>query len=393
MTTFGPFRRLMFGLGTREKVCRICGKRSRLIASSIGVCVDCLRNNSEEALKIAMEAHRTSKGMYGLPPEPPRRADGIACGMCANECVIGEKEYGYCGLVKVEDGRLVRIAGTEDKGLLEWYYDPLPTNCVAEPFCPGCRGVGYPKYAYSRDGPEYGHDNLAVFYGACSLDCLFCQNWHYRELTLKARPLVSAEELADVALRNRRVSCICYFGGDPSPQMPHALKVSEIALERADKEHRIMRICWETNGLMKRTFLEKAVELSLVSGGIVKVDFKAWHEAVHKALCGVSNRPIIENLRVIAKRFDERPEVPLLVVSTLLVPGYVDAEEVRCIASYLADLDPRIPLVLLAFYPQYLMTDLPCTSRRHALECVEVAKREGLERVTIGNIHLLGDYY
>ncbi|MCI4436243.1 MAG: radical SAM protein, partial [Ignisphaera sp.] len=35
----------------------------------------------------------------------------------------------------------------------------------------------------------------------------------------------------------------------------------------------------------------------------------------------------------------ERKEIPLLVVSVLLVPGYVDVEEVRHIAEYIASID------------------------------------------------------
>ena len=35
------------------------------------------------------------------------------------------------------------------------------------------------------------------------------------------------------------------------------------------------------------------------------------------------------------------------------------------------------------------MTDLPATSRRQAVECLEVAKDAGLSRVKLGNIHLL----
>jgi len=186
--------------------------------------------------------------------------------MCANDCSIDIGGKGFCGLVLNVDGRLVRLGGTSEKGVLQWYYDQLPTNCVAWWFCPGCTGAGYPRYAYKRQA-ETNHSNLAVFYGACSLDCLFCQNWHYRNLAEKLQPIMSAESLADKA--DRHVSCICYFGGDPSVQMPHAIKTSELAIERAIKEKRILRICWETNGYWKAEFALEAAELSLRSGAEV----------------------------------------------------------------------------------------------------------------------------
>ncbi len=221
----------------------------------------------------------------------------------------------------------------------------------------------------------------------CSYDCLYCQNWHYRKLASEARPFMSAESLAKVV--DKRVSCVCHFGGDPSPQALHALRASEVALARARDEGQILRICWETNGFWNPKLALKAAELSFESGGIVKFDLKFWDEGLNKAICGVSNKPSFENFRTIGdKFFKERPEVPILTASTLLVPGYVDEEEVSSIAKFVASVDPRIPYTLLAFYPCYVMNDLPTTSRKLAYDCYDVARKH-LENVRIGNIHLL----
>jgi len=171
--------------------------------------------------------------------------------------------------------------------------------------------------------------------------------------------------------------------------MPHALKTSEIALKRAADENRILRICWETNGNVQKTFADKAANLSFQSGGIVKFDLKAWDDNLHQALCGVTNKPVLENFRMIGERyFRERPELPVLTASTLLVPGYIDAVEVDNIARFIAEIDPEIPYTLLAFYPQYVMADLPTTSRKQAIECRKAAEKH-LSNVKIGNIHLL----
>lgn len=249
--------------------CRICGEQSRVISNELGVCLRCIREKPEKALEITDKVHAESRERFGLPPKPPRDPGGMSSGMCANDCRIPEGEKGYCGLVFNLGGRLVRRGGNAKKGVLEWYYDPLPTNCVAWWFCPWCTGAGYPKYAYKR-GAETGYSNLAVFYGACSMGYLYCQNWHYRNLTAKLGPTVSAESLA--AKIDSRVSCICYFGGDPLVQMPHALKTSQLALQRARKQSRVLRVCWETNGYWRKEFALKAAELSLESGGVIKFD-------------------------------------------------------------------------------------------------------------------------
>ncbi|PMP95054.1 MAG: hypothetical protein C0169_05795 [Thermodesulfobacterium geofontis] len=177
------------------------------------------------------------------------------------------------------------------------------------------------------------------------------------------------------------------FRGDPSPQLPFAIKASEEALK--NKKNKILRICWETNGLMNKNMLKKVVELSLISGGCIKFDLKAWNENLHIALTGMSNKKILENFAFVSQYIKNRPEVPLLIASTLLVPGYIDEKEIESIAKFIANLDPEIPYRLLAFYPHFYMRDLPLTSKNLAYRCYEIAKKVGLKRVSIGNVHLL----
>ncbi len=366
--------------------CLVCGEKAMTISDSLGVCLKCIRGKPEKALEITQQVHAESRAVCGLPSEPPRDAGGIPCGVCANNCVIGANNAGFCGLVWNVGKSLVRFGGTAEKGVLNWYYDGLPTNCVSWWFCPGCTESGYPKYAHKAEA-EYGYTNLAVFYGACSYDCLFCQNWHYRNLSAKHKPVMSAKALA--AKADKHVSCICFFGGDPSPQMPHSLEVSRTALEKANAEKSILRVCWETNGYMNPKLGEKAAEYALESGGNIKFDLKTWNEELNIALCGVSNKPTLENFKMVGEKFyKKRKELPVLCASTLLVPGYVDAEEVENIANFISKIDPNIPLTLLAFCPGYVMNDLPTTSRKIALECQKAAEKH-LNKTRIGNIHLL----
>ncbi len=334
-----------------------------------GVCPDCAR--TQAGLTQARAAHRNSRRLFGLPEAPPRRAEGVRCSLCACECVIGEGERGFCGLRTVEGGRLRHIAGTPRRGILHWYRDPLPTNCVADWVCAG--------------SAQIGRHNLAVFYQSCTLDCLYCQNWHFRQVEARSQAGMSAEELARQA--NPATFCVCYFGGDPASQMPHALASARLLAERG------VVICWETAGTSNPRLLSRAVQLSLESGGCIKFDLKAYTEALHIALTGWSNRQTLSNFALAARRFGERPSPPPVVASTLLVPGYVDADEVGRIARFIARLNPDIPYALLGFAPNYLMPDLPPTSVSHAEAARQAALEAGLRNVRIGNRHLLGRDY
>ncbi len=344
--------------------CRTCGGSA---AELLGYCGRCARGLPETEL---LKAHRITRRSLGLPPEVPRGGE-VVCRLCANACSPKEGGLGYCGLRRVRRGKLEYIweEGPE-KGLLHSYYDPLPTNCCASWFCGEASGL-----------------NLAVFFYGCNFDCLFCQNAQHKYP--EEGELVGVEEFVRRALAPG-VRCVCFFGGSPEPQLPFAIRASREAMERAEAEGRGIRICWEWNGAGNPVLVRRAAEISLATRGIVKFDLKAWDEKLAKALCGVSIKPSFENFRMIAEELLPRADYPLLTATTLLVPGYVDEEEVGRIAEFIASLSPEIPYSLLVFYPAYCMSDLEVTPRDQVMRCFRAAREAGLKRVHVGNLHLLG---
>lgn len=350
-----------------QRACALCGRRPHHISAALGLCAGCIRDEPARAQPQVEAAHARSRRAFNLPVAPPRTEGGVACGLCQAACLIGEGERGYCGLRRVRRGRLEHLAGVPERGLLQWYRDALPTNCVASWVCAGSRRPGY--------------HNLAVFYESCTVNCLYCQNWHFRKSSPERARTTSAAALAAVA--NERTHCVCFFGGDPASQMPHALAAGKLLAARG------VAVCWETNGTSRPGLVDEAVELALQSGGCIKFDLKAWNESLHRALTGHSNRRTLENFARAAKRAAERPSPPLVVASTLLVPGYVGASEVGAIAGYIAGINPDIPYALLAFQPHFDLSDLPRVPARWAAEAESAARSAGLRNVRIGNLHLL----
>ncbi len=347
--------------------CLVCERPVPHLSEVLGVCGDCLRDRFPAARLRVEAVHAASRAEFDLPSYPPRAPDGVRCNLCANGCLLAEGGRGYCGLRTVRAGRLVHLAGTAARGLLHWYRDPLPTNCVADWVCEGSH--------------HPGNHNLAVFYQSCTMNCLYCQNGHFRQVSPDREGGISARELADVA--DEHTFCVCYFGGDPASQMGHALAVSRHLAARG------VRICWETNGTMRPELLDRAVDYALDTGGCIKFDLKAFDEGIHIGLTGMSNRHTLENFARALRRYGSRPRPPPVVASTLLVPGYVDADQVYKIARFIAARDPRVPYALLAFAPQCFMPDLPCTSRQQAADAEEAARMAGLVNVRVGNRHLL----
>ncbi|MEN2984122.1 MAG: radical SAM protein [Dictyoglomaceae bacterium] len=347
----------------REGKCEICNKKSILISSFLGVCRDCILKEFDKALPIIRSSHKRARSYFRL--FYPTESEKPFCNLCTHKCSLNFQKS-FCGLI--EEG--IRWAGSAQKGLLEWYYDPLPTNCVASFICP--------------EKENYGYKNLAVFYASCNFNCLYCQNWHYHDYLKKKSPIYSVKDLIEKI--DNRTSCICFFGGDPTPQIAHALAL-------AKKVKNKVRICWETNGSMNFEILKEMFSVSLESGGIIKFDLKAFDERIHIALTGVSNKKTLENFQWVGEETRKFKDKIVLVASTLLVPGYVTEEEVEKIADFISKINPNIPYSLLGFSPNFFFDNLPPTSKKHAERAFGIAKSKGLKYVNIGNMFLLSDYY
>ncbi|MCG3222092.1 MAG: radical SAM protein [Candidatus Heimdallarchaeota archaeon] len=367
----------------KPKNCSIC-KEAKTVASALSVCKECLKNNYEESQIYVKQAHKIARTRLNLPVSAP--IDGQnKCALCHHNCAIGKDDVSFCGLRYNKDGNFISMASKEI-GVLDYYLDPLPCNCCAAWFCPAGTGAGYPEFA-AKKGKEIGHHNLSIFFYGCSFNCLFCQNQNHKSVKMGSK--VSTERLVEVYKQNKSITCVCFFGGSPEPQFNFAINLSEKILEVAKKENRLARICWEWNGFGNRNLVKKAAELSLISGGNIKFDLKAWNPYIHEALTGVNNEEVLKNFEFVGKEFfTQRQNLPVLNATTLLVPGYIDEDEVENIASFIASINEDIPYSLLGFYPHFWFSDMSLTSRKHAERCFNVAKKH-LNHVNIGNKHLL----
>lgn len=132
--------------------CVICLQKARTTSEPLGLCRACIEAGGPEVDRQIDLVHRATRWEFRLPETPPADPDGLLCRLCANRCRTREGKRGFCGIRRNVNGHWG--GGGASEGLLSWYLDPLPTNCVGDWVCPANTDAGYPQFTDTR-GPEY----------------------------------------------------------------------------------------------------------------------------------------------------------------------------------------------------------------------------------------------
>jgi pyruvate formate lyase activating enzyme len=104
----------------------------------------------------------------------------------------------------------------------------------------------------------------------------------------------------------------------------------------------------------------------------------------YRKLCTGALQPVLETLVYL------RHETAVwLEVTTLLIPGHNDApDEIEALSAWFVEhLGPDVPLHFTAFHPDYKMMEVAPTPRASLTRAREIALRQGLRYVYIGNVH------
>jgi pyruvate formate lyase activating enzyme len=339
--------------------CKFCGRTEKIISEVLQVCRSCILEEDWGRVKShIVEVHKQVRKLENLPEKPPKAESPnikLKCNYCINECSLSENDVSYCGLRNPQlekEGSLP--FPSRSKGYIHGYIDANPTNCCNAWFCPAGTSEGFPEYSDYKS-PELGTYSYAAFLYGCSYNCLSCQNYSHK--VFSKRNLIDTDILVNQIVSNKDITCICYFGGTPEAQLPFTVNLSNNILERINQDNKMrkFRVCWECNGTGNKDLMEKCMEIAIQSGGNIKFDLKSFNEKLNIALCGVSNSRTLDNFRNLADKYfgSRTKEMPEMSACSLMVPGYVNYEEVELIARFISEINPEIPYSLLVFHGDY----------------------------------------
>jgi pyruvate-formate lyase-activating enzyme len=221
------------------------------------------------------------------------------------------------------------------------------------------------------DGPG---NRFVVFTQGCPFDCLACHN---PETIPPCGPGTRELSVPDLLEQIRAVEPylggVTVSGGEATAQWRFVRDL--FTAIRADDRLARLTTYVDTNGhALPRVW----GALVPVTDGFM-VDLKALDPAVHERLTGRTNRLVLDSIRHL------HAVGRLAEVRLLLVPGFNDEhDQLIRTASWLADLDPRLRVVVIGFRrhgvrPQW--ADLPEATPELLAHAAELLADAGLSRV------------
>ena len=274
----------------------------------------------------------------------------IRCKLCPRECVIDDRERGYCGARENRGGTYWSLVYAR---VCAAHVDPIEKKPLFH-FLPGSAA-------------------FSVATAGCNVNCKFCQNWDISQV----RPeQVSSNFLPpkDLAAITRRNECrsIAYTYSEPVVFCEYVLDSAEAGRAAGVKSVVI------SGGYIQEEPLKQLCRRV----DAIKIDLKAFSEKYYKEVVNGELKPVLNALATIRK-LGTWTEVVYLVVPTLNDSD----EEFRGLARWTkAELGPDVPLHFSRFYPEYLLKNLPPTPLATLERAKAICDAEGLHYVYIGNV-------
>jgi pyruvate formate lyase activating enzyme len=274
----------------------------------------------------------------------------VQCLLCPRACVIREGKRGFCRNRENQKGRLCSIVygkpSVVDVGPIE----------------------KAPIYHFSP-----GHFRLCITCASCNLRCKYCQNWHLSQKSLGELNTHSylASEIVEQA-KKRKLNSISFTYTEPTVYYEYLYDISSMARPMGFKTSIV------SNGYINQDPLLKLLKLL----DAVKIDLKGFSERFYEEVSSATLKPVLESLMAVKK------EGVWLEIVNLIVPTLNDDPKmIDQMCQWIREnLGMDTPIHFTRFFPNYKLTHLSPTPISTLESAYEIAKKNGLRYVYIGNV-------
>jgi pyruvate formate lyase activating enzyme len=274
----------------------------------------------------------------------------IKCKLCPRECVIDDRERGYCGARENRGGTYYTLVHSR---VCTAHVDPIEKKPLFH-FRPGTMA-------------------FSVATAGCNVNCKMCQNWEISQVRPEQVPsnYLPPRDLAALARQYDCVS-IAYTYSEPVVFYEYVKDGAEAGRAMGVRNVVI------TGGYIQQGPLNEWCKVV----DAIKVDLKAFSEKFYKEVVNGELKPVLETLVTIREQ-GTWTEIVYLVIPTLNDGD----QEFRALAKWVkSNLGPDVPVHFTRFHPEYLLTNLPPTPIESLERAKGIADAEGLHYVYIGNV-------
>jgi len=274
----------------------------------------------------------------------------IKCTLCPKECVISDRERGWCG---VRENR---------KGV---YYTMVYGNpCSMNP-------DPIEKKPFFHYLP--GTWTFSIATAGCNLNCKFCQNWQISQSRPEETKNIQLPP-GDVVAGAKESNCksIAYTYSEPTVFYEYMLDTAKLGKKSGIK-----------NVVVSAGFINpEPLKMLCENVDAVKIDLKSMRNKFYNEICSGELKPVLNTLKIL-----KNSKIWYEIVY-LIIPSLNDSDaELKDTAKWIFDnLGPEVPLHFSRFYPMYQLKNLPPTDKEKLRNARQMSMDIGLKYVYIGNV-------
>jgi pyruvate formate lyase activating enzyme len=274
----------------------------------------------------------------------------VKCTLCPRECVVDDRERGYCGVRENWDGIYYTLVHSKP---CTYHVDPIEKKPLFH-FLPGTTA-------------------FSIATVGCNVDCQFCQNWQISQIRPEQADNLDLPPSRVAQLtRESKARSIAYTYSEP---VVFAEYMNDCAV--AGNERGIKSVMISNGYIQEKPMRELAEVLSAV-----KIDLKAFTEKYYQDIVVGELKPVLDTLELLRK-LNVWTEIVYLVVPTLNDSD----KEFRDLSKWIIDqLGIEVPVHFTRYYPQYKLQNLPPTPVKTLERARDIAMSEGIKYVYVGNV-------
>jgi len=275
---------------------------------------------------------------------------GIRCLLCPNECNIKEGDLGNCRARLNKNGKLYSISYGNPCAV---HIDPIEKKPLFH-FYPGTNA-------------------FSIATAGCNLACLYCQNWSISQKS--PRDTQNTDLLPDRLIsycKQNGCKSIAYTYSEPVTFYEYVYDSATLARQEEIKNVFI------SSGFINSAPLAKLCKVI----DSANIDLKSFSDDIYMRLCAGKLQPILNSLTLLKK------EGIWLEITNLVVPSWTDnMDMIKRMCNWLLQNGfETTPLHFSRFIPTYKLSQLPPTPVNTLKSAREIALKEGLKYVYIGNV-------